>query len=333
MLNRVLMTIGVLLYRIGLFRPVMWLGRSNAKILLYHDIAEQEHTGVRGLDSTVSPAVFERHLRFVTRHYTVLDMHDIVAAERPPRSLAIAFDDGYASVHDHALPLMQRFDVPSVCYLITGVVGNRAMVWVNELNHYLHDLGPSAIRLACAKLDLATDSSPGDIISAARANFDVVKISALLEELRGLAGDDPAVLAQQCALYLDWDQVRAMQAQRMTFGNHTVSHPNMARISEAEQSREIGEARAMLEAQGVFSDHFAYPFGHHNGDTAQIARRLGYAHIAEVGGDNHGQGGGFIGRVHVNARNEAELFAQIEVVEPVKAWLRKILHRPKAGYG
>ena len=44
--------------------------------------------------------------------------------DRP--TCAVTFDDGYASVHEHALPILEKYRFPASLYITTGLVGERA---------------------------------------------------------------------------------------------------------------------------------------------------------------------------------------------------------------
>jgi hypothetical protein len=84
-----------------------------------------------------------------------------------------------------------------------------------------------------------------------------------------LGGDERALCD---ALYMTWDQVRALRDAGLELGGHTVTHPILARLSPAEQAREIAEGRAaMVRELGTEPVTFAYPFGR-NWDFDQAAR-------------------------------------------------------------
>lgn len=326
-LTRALHMLGVILYHLRLHRFVRRLGRNNPKVLLFHDVSEGESAYTAGLDCTLAPRVFERHLDHVAQHYRVVDIAALERGDVGPRSVAITFDDGYRSVHDHAYPALKARGFPSTVYIITDVVGNGELVWVNELNHYLHAYGATALPIAAAAFGLPADSRPEQVITAARVRYDRGAIGSLLEELRKELGISAPELAREAMLYVDWDQIAEMRRFGVTFGNHTMSHPNLAAITEGEQRAEIAGAQEVLTARIGEVTSLAYPFGHHGDETARVAVDAGLKSIAEVGGSNASLRPHGIGRVHISAVTDAGLFAQMEVVEPVKARLRHLLSR------
>ena len=70
---------------------------------------------------------------------------------------------------------------------------------------------------------------------------------------------------------MGWDEIRELAAQGIKFGSHTVSHPNLAKISPTEVVREAIRARMILERElGIPVHSIAYP---HGGED-QVVRHL-----------------------------------------------------------
>ena len=68
--------------------------------------------------------------------------------------MAITFDDGFRSVHDNAWPLLRQHAIPATCYLTTNAIGNDALIWLNELNWFLHHHPELAYLSITARLGL-----------------------------------------------------------------------------------------------------------------------------------------------------------------------------------
>jgi peptidoglycan/xylan/chitin deacetylase (PgdA/CDA1 family) len=84
---------------------------------------------------------------------------------------------------------------------------------------------------------------------------------------------------------LDWADVRAMRKEGISFGSHTLTHPNVGKLSPAELDEEIGGSKAIMEhrLQEPVRD-FSFPFGQLSQNDeggagmaeATILRHLGY---------------------------------------------------------
>ena len=76
---------------------------------------------------------------------------------------------------------------------------------------------------------------------------------------------------------LDWDGLRALCERDVEIGSHTVSHPHLPELSDAEIERELVESRRQLEDElGVACRTLAYPYGEHDERCRRIARAAGY---------------------------------------------------------
>ena len=43
----------------------------------------------------------------------------------PPKSVVITFDDGYASVYEHAWPMLRQLEIPATIFLASGFIDSR----------------------------------------------------------------------------------------------------------------------------------------------------------------------------------------------------------------
>jgi peptidoglycan/xylan/chitin deacetylase (PgdA/CDA1 family) len=117
----------------------------------------------------------------------------------------------------------------------------------------LDELGIPATIFACT--GYARDGRP----------FDV-------PELRQDVAADPPAFAT-----MDWPALRAAASGCVEIGSHTVSHPHLPRLSDAELDRELRDSKAELEDElGTPCRHLAYPYGEEDDRVRSAARRAGY---------------------------------------------------------
>jgi peptidoglycan/xylan/chitin deacetylase (PgdA/CDA1 family) len=81
--------------------------------------------------------------------------------------------------------------------------------------------------------------------------------------------------------YLNDSQVRELDAQGFQIGCHSMTHPYLSDLAEPELTREIGEAKAMIEATlGHNIEHFSCPGGRYDRRTLEVAKRAGFVTVA-----------------------------------------------------
>jgi peptidoglycan/xylan/chitin deacetylase (PgdA/CDA1 family) len=318
---------GVMMYWLRIHRLIIWWNRRNPKVLLYHACEESESAFTRGLRCSITPVQFKRQLDFLMRHYQVVSVATIQDQDVPNYAVAITFDDGYQSVYEHAYPALKSRQLPATLYLITDVVGNRKLVWVNELNWLMRTCGKEICAAAVNIVGLDPDATPDEVIAVVQARFNKEAIRKLLADLRTLAGVDVDAICRDSFLYVDWDQIDEMGKYGFGFGNHSMSHPNLTALGENEQREEIVGAHAVLTERLGGADSLSYPFGYHDETTVSLAKELGYRSLMEVGGTNLPLNPLHVARVPVRAGTVAGLFSQMELVEPIKGLFRRLLGR------
>jgi peptidoglycan/xylan/chitin deacetylase (PgdA/CDA1 family) len=91
-------------------------------------------------------------------------------------------------------------------------------------------------------------------------------------ELREDAAADPAAFAT-----MDWEALRATASSGVEIGSHTVSHPHLPRLSDAELDRELQASKSEVEDElGTPCRNLAYPYGEEDDRVRSAARRAGY---------------------------------------------------------
>jgi len=106
-------------------------------VLMYHGV------GRRGAQQDpynlfVSPDELRGHLGYLLgRGWQPLTMDEYLFGAGGPRRFLVTFDDGYLSVHDVALPLLNELRVPATVFVCSGLLGG----W----SHWMPDLAPEPL--------------------------------------------------------------------------------------------------------------------------------------------------------------------------------------------
>lgn len=73
---------------------------------------------------------------------------------------------------------------------------------------------------------------------------------------------------------LSWGEIRIMNDAGIDFGAHTLTHPDLTRLSHEDAEREIASSREVIErALGGPVTTFAYPYGKFDSGSLEIAAR------------------------------------------------------------
>lgn len=214
---------------------------------------------------------FERHMEYIAHHFEVVHLEDAFEAGRRRSSKPLAcvtFDDGFASVHNLALPVLERLRIPATVYLVTDLVDSGESVWFTRLHQAICETSVSDVWVNGNPFPLAR---PGD-----RAKSSIRMQRALL----GLARPDFAetlddVLGQlgfsEPRSCLPWEAFRILTREEIRrtsrddlvrFGAHTASHQILTRTTPEDARQEIESSVAAVAAMVERpSRSFAYPNG------------------------------------------------------------------------
>ncbi len=233
----------------------------------------------------VDAATFGWHMQLVARYFTPLTLSE--AIERlytdslPRHALCVTFDDGYADNHSVALPLLRRWNVPATFFVTTAHL-NGGMMWSDGVIEALRVVPGDYLNLEDIGLGNHSLSGTKDRATAALAILLKARYLhprdrlALVERLTDNIGTLPVDRLMMTA-----EQILALRGTGMEIGGHTVSHPILAQVSDAEGWDEIVRNKEELESVlGEKLRLFAYPNGSPGKDYAarhiDMVKRAGY---------------------------------------------------------
>ncbi|RYG53361.1 MAG: hypothetical protein EOO01_04520, partial [Chitinophagaceae bacterium] len=211
------------------------------KILTYHKVENVEN--------------FERQLKLIRRRrYNVLSLDEFrqkyFSRSLKPNDLLITFDDGDYSVYRNAMPLLKKYNFPSVLFVITGLIGTDAPFWWNEIVHYTK----SREQVRYSK------------------KIDNKSRLLLIEQLRAAKDIEPLRQKQ-----LTVEELREMELNGMAIANHTVTHPMLDKVIDSELISELEESAEFLRKHGFKNyDVIAYPNGNIAGEVIPYLEKFGF---------------------------------------------------------
>jgi peptidoglycan/xylan/chitin deacetylase (PgdA/CDA1 family) len=250
--------------------------RGRLSILIYHRVLPGTQD-VNNWDPIADE--FEAQMRLLRAYFAPLPLSEAIErlqkSSLPKRAICVTFDDGYADNAEVALPILKRCRVPATFFIATGYL-NGGRMW----NDSVVD---SICALPSPDVDLRTlDLEVFPISTIAQKRTTIIEILRLWKYLpsseRQARSDALAQMAQlprHARLMMRDDQLRELRAAGMEIGAHTVTHPILAQLGDAEARREVTEAgRALGELLREPVRLFAYPNGCPGRDYGPVHVRM-----------------------------------------------------------
>ena len=255
--------------------PALWSARCSP-VLIYHACLAQRPVHI-------SPERLFDHIGWLKRRYRFVSIDEFCRAQRRRGLAAVTFDDGYKSVVEYALPILESLDVPCTIFVNTAWLEKKTF-WRHKVVYIMQKGLAAECARSLRRTRVLGEGFYRDLKNPIN-NSRVVEqeLDAFLRS-RGLdldGGDDLM------------DEPSWFRRHRLVwYGNHSHHHYVLSSLSGREQAEEIARTQALLAAiPGIqLSEVFSLPFGeaHHlNADTVAAVRQCGYrALLMNQGGIN-----------------------------------------------
>ena len=263
-------------------------------VATYHRIGRPSESLTYDSVYSATPETFRAEVRQLRDRFRLIALDELLERAAQGRSLAldeptalITFDDGYRDNFDAAFPILKELGVPATFFIPTGFFERPRLPWWDHAAFAIKQTRQTRLALDWpgpepTVIDIdpkARQSAIAAVIGLYLADriVDEDRFRRHLEE-RAEVEVDEAALGR--ALFMTWDDVRALAASGMGIGSHSHGHRKLATLPEEEQRRDLAESKRILEgAIGRPVEALAYPFGWastYSATTKRLAREVGF---------------------------------------------------------
>ena len=162
-------------------------------VLLFHDVSEDVLGKAPNI--TISPKRFRDLIsRIAASGYTAISARDWLNAQNgrralPKKPVVITFDDAYASIAEHALPVLKSYGFSATVFVVTGLIG-RTNEWDAPPWRSLPLMNAGQLRFwAASGIDFGSHSSKHHDLTKLSDSELAHDISSSRDELARIVGD------------------------------------------------------------------------------------------------------------------------------------------------
>ena len=273
-------------------------GRGRPPLVLcYHRVVEDVGRHPWSAPAMlVSRRTLERQLDWIGRRVEFVGLDELARGleedggsfDRP--IAAVTFDDGYADVYHHALPLLSAKGIPAAFFVVTDLLGTERLHAHDELYALLcgaaERLGDAGLAGLLTRVGLGALWLRHPHEGPVSTRFAVLterllrslprhRVRRLLRRLRRVAAVPEKVRDELRPM--SWEMVADLRAAGMTIGSHTRSHRVLPNEPAGEVLLElVGSKQALEERLGAAVDHLSYPDGQFGPGAVAAAQGAGY---------------------------------------------------------
>lgn len=201
---------------------------SGLRVLAYHTVNQ--------------PSAFEKQLQYLKKRYIIISLEQLNShlyenKKLPKRSVLLTFDDGDISVLENGLPLLKRYGIPSVLFIITDIIGTNKPFWWDEISYHQNHKKDNVAVLSAKKIP----------------NSQRIELIEVLKQNSGKGTLQ--------SIQLTLNQLADLEMNEIKIANHSHTHPMFDQCEPEELDEELKKSKEFLSDQNYHWDVFAYPNG------------------------------------------------------------------------
>ncbi len=244
-------------------------------VLMYHRVLPDAQCAEYPFHSLAMPAsAFAAQVDWLSRHCRVMpvvEAIDAISGGSPHADaksgrpiVCVTFDDGYRDNFDVAAPVLESAGVRGTFFITTHAVETQTLLWYD------------AAAIACLEGAAKGIAGSMDAWIESLKQAPAEQREAIVQNIATAAHASPR--RSQFAMMTP-DHVRTLAQRGHEIGSHTVTHPILPQLRDAQAASELMQSREALQAwTGMPVTGVAYPNGDHDDRIATLVAATGYAY-------------------------------------------------------
>ena len=248
---------------------------SKITVICFHRISDEYSPAY----PTIPVRVFERLIKYFNEKYNIISIYEIEkVTETTKERIILTFDDAFTDFKENVLPVLIKYNLPSVLNAITTCLDTGETLWTQKLNKVIewYFFNKKSIK--------HNFFENNDIILTSK-NVEKVSIEMYLRLLKLDSKEREKIVDEIAAKYnvnieqsmLRWDDLKYCMDNKVVIGNHTINHMNLTTLSLDELHDEINLSTKRFEDMlGVKPNILAFPNGQYNKEVLRECKSNGY---------------------------------------------------------
>jgi peptidoglycan/xylan/chitin deacetylase (PgdA/CDA1 family) len=210
---------------------------------------------------------FEKQIIYLKkRGHTFISFNDLIKVNlrKINKPTIIYFDDGFKDVVLNAKPTLEKYNIPSTIFLVTGFLDHTDILWTILYKEILTKQGVSegVQNSFIHKIKTGTE----------RERMDIMRQFPIGEHL------------DLFDIFLSWQDIRNLPESNFEIGSHGVTHGRLTEYDQKEIANEITHSKERIETEtGRKVEAFSLPHGRGSETLVEELNRAGYQFVVSAG--------------------------------------------------
>jgi peptidoglycan/xylan/chitin deacetylase (PgdA/CDA1 family) len=270
---------------VGGDRLLLAAGKNRCINVMYHGVVQEDSTYFSPRHIEVGQ--FERQLYYLKRNFRIISLSaafDHLQNGKPfkEKTITVSFDDGFQNNLTHALPLLEKYAIPTTFFVSSVCTEPMTTRWLwSEVIAALKYFYPSAvIQLGDHRFVRYADTKTGlsitQFLKTCPYNLRDEYITHLMNEY-ALEAQIKTISEEVWKLMNRDELIQLSRSSVVEIGSHGRLHYNLGDISSDKAWDElITSKRALEETIGKPVQTIAYPDGSYTEEVKNLAEKAGY---------------------------------------------------------
>lgn len=207
----------------------------NLTTFVFHEIHDAPHLHSRDTRTFSDLRVFENQIKWIKSSFTIIDLQKNTDPKLKEGCI-VSFDDGYAGILHNALPILEKYQIPAICFINMATMQG--------------GINSSALAMYTAKR------------KHEKVDWNNSNPQFLKEALGSLKYEELQEVKEYQGPFMNVSELRLLsQNPLITVGNHLYNHWLMDDLSLVELDIEIAKNEKELQKYKSYRNYFATPHG------------------------------------------------------------------------
>jgi len=226
------------------------INERKCRVLMYHSVDGQYFLPK---NLKVSKKNFEAQIKYLKKNFNILNYDTFLKKLDSgfDNDVLITFDDGFLDNYENAYPILTKYNVPALIFLIGETILEDKVNWIHRLYYTSHKIGLEELLKNAAKATNKKFKLLRELVDFLKYKCDTIKREEIIESI---------CLVPEQRLYLERKDIVKM-SNLVTFGYHSFRHRPVSTLNKKKVRKAMKKRVELEEIVGVKIKGFALPFG------------------------------------------------------------------------